>query len=317
MMKTKKLLAFIFSCCTCGVYASDYALRTNDGVEHSLDDLFNENNRADFEQLFQKHDVSGYRDLVLQTQRGVRVRARLYERGHQTLIVLCLGKGAPLEECVHYAEYLVDDYDVLIFEYAWAPLNQLELVRHTVNGYFTHNHEEVIAASRVARALQQRNGYRQIVGLGECYSGFTFSKAQGLRELDGEKLFDKLILDSCLVSLEDYVRSLIIDPVLMYDSLKGGLPKCLKPCTKLLCASLNKPITYLYRDTQGPIEVMRYLPHVTVPILFIRGKNDPSIGWEDFERAWNSVKAPKTAFITPCSIIRIAFSMQDGHFICR
>jgi hypothetical protein len=34
-----------------------------------------------------------------------------------------------------------------------------------------------------------------------------------------------------------------------------------------------------------------------VPILFIRGKNDPSIGWEDFERAWNSVKAPKTAFI--------------------
>jgi hypothetical protein len=281
------------------VLASDYILRANDGAEQSLGDLFNDNNRAYFDQLLQKHDVSNYRDLAIETQRGVRVRGRLYERGHKTLIVLCLGKGAPLEECVHYAEYLVGDYDVLIFEYAWAPLNQWELVRHTVNGYFTHNHEEVIAASRIARALQQRNGYQQIVGLGECYSGFTFSKAQGLREIEGEKLFDKLILDSCLVSLENYVRSLIIDPVLMYDSLKGGLPKYLKPCTKLFCAALNKPINYLYHDDQGPVEVIRYLPHITVPILFIRGTNDPSISWEDFERAWNSVTAPKTAFITP------------------
>ncbi|MFA6263835.1 MAG: hypothetical protein WCW33_05560 [Candidatus Babeliales bacterium] len=299
MMKTKKLLAFIFSCCICSVYASDYVMRTNDGVEHSLDDFFSENNKPYFEQLVQKHDVSGYRDLVLETQRGARVRARLYERGHQTLIVLSLGKGADLTECEHYAEYLIGDYDVLIFEYAWAPLNQWNLVRHTVNGYFMHNHEEVIAASRLARALQQRNGYRQIVGMGECYSAFTCSKAQALRELDGEKLFDKLILDSCLVSLGDYVRSFIVDPVLMYDSLKGGFPNFLKPCTKLLCAAFNRPINCLYRDAQGPIEVTRYLPHITVPILFIRGANDPSISWENFENAWNSARAPKAAFITP------------------
>jgi hypothetical protein len=291
-------------CAVCAYYtaqlhASDYILRDNNGTEHSLDDFFNEDNKPHFEALCQKRAIENHRDLILATQGGAHVRAKLYERGHQTLIVLSLGKGADLTECEHYAEYLIGDYDVLIFEYAWAPLNQWELVRHTVNGFFTHNHEEVIAASRLGRELQRQNGYQQVIGMGECYSAFTCSKAQALRELAGEKLFDKLILDSCLVSLGDYVRSFIVDPVLMYDSLKGGFPNFLKPCTKLLCAALNRPINYLYRDVQGPIDVTRYLPHITVPVLFIRGANDPSISWESFENAWNSARAPKTAFITP------------------
>jgi hypothetical protein len=312
MTQIKKNLIFLFACFIGGAYASDYLIRTHDGAEHSLDHLFNEHQRPIVARAFDacnlyKHEegekhldssdhIIGY-PLMLNTSDGFSFRGRHYYglEQKQTLIVLSLGMGSTFEECEHHAKYLARQYDVLIFQYRWAPLNEKELVRHTVNSFFTDNHEEVIAAARLGRLLK----YEQIIGLGECYSGFMFPKAQALCERKGEKLFDKLILDSGMISLENYVRSMIVDPCLMCKPLTGGIPNCLKPCTKLFCAALTKPVNYLYRDDHGPIEVMRYLPHISVPILFIRGKNDPSISWEDFERAWNSVIAPKTAFITP------------------
>lgn len=236
------------------------------------------------------------------TPRGVKIRSSLYRNNKQSLIVIGLGKGADQKAYGIYIAALSNFYDVLVFEYEWQ-VNKPSLydkIFHLVKTYFTYNHDEVLSVVGYIRNNTDSFKYDQIIGLGECYSGFMFVKAQALAKKNNEKLFDKLILDSVFLSLDMFIAAIIKDPCMSCDPLKGGMPKIIKPLFLIPYWTMYKPIAALLRPHLEGVSMLHYLPDISIPLLYIRGANDPAITDDHFTSLWNSIgSCEKAAFITP------------------
>ncbi len=253
--------------------------------------------------------------LTLKTESGLSFEAYFFDR--KSPRVLILGQGFPGDKLsmVHLARFF-SDYDIITFDYRWNTLLPLLLNGSTwlcPLDTFIYQEEEEICA--VARFLEQRKNYEQKVCLGHCYSNFHFVQAQVNAQKVGKRLFDKLILDSCWLSLYALAESISLDPWLPFNPQDGGAPALIKSI--LAFALVRQPLLMLLKLLVPRVSIEEYLPYLTdTPILFIYGQDDRMVLPSHFEKLWKATKTSKAAFITPHKHSDTAYSCPFYYYIC-
>jgi len=213
--------------------------------------------------------------------------------------VLVIGQGFPgSKEDGLYEAGLFNDYDVILFDYRWKDMLSFMVSFQTafspLNRFFYDEIEEV---KSVVAFLKKKKNYKEIVGLGQCYSNFTFVAAQATGK---EALFDKLILDSCWFSLKAFVKQITLDPWLPGSPQDGGAPKWLKKI--LACCAVREPLLLLSHLIVPNVSIEPYLSTLKItPILFIHGIYDLMVPYKStFQKIWKATSSSKkAAFVTP------------------
>src|SRR3989338_973729 len=142
--------------------------------------------------------------VVLKTHDGYSFSALYFNRGSDTVLVL--GQGFfGVKENMLFEAGLFSKYDIIAFDYRWNELGEFLLnPRHWNTGFLLIKEADEVES--VLDFLQQKKQYKNIVGLGQCYSCFTFIMAQYKRQKHKKLNFTKLILDSCWLSLFDFAK---------------------------------------------------------------------------------------------------------------
>lgn len=272
---------------------SEFVLKTNDPHQEI-------NFSLPLKQVHQKNNPhETIKKILLTTPDGEEIPALFFDRNKDKVIVGGQGFPGPKEE-MKWTTRLFHDYDVIIFDYRWHKMPRfimrLSTLLHPVKTLFLQEKQEV---KTVIDYLKKQKKYKEVIGLGECYSNFTFAAAQAEAEEKHETCFTKLILDSCWHNSRDWVEQISLDPWLPFSPQTGGTPTWLQ-------SFLHKPfvhwaITRILNLITPRLSVEPYLNKVTVPLLFIHGKNDKLVPLDPvFKKVWALTKTTeKAVFITP------------------
>ncbi len=172
--------------------------------------------------------------------------------------------------------------------------------------------------ANVVNHFKNLKKYDQVVGIGECYSAFTFVISQSVEQRNGRVLFDKLILDSCWYSLNGFLDQLILDPWLTVDPQDGGASKFVKKIVKN--TGLYFAASALLRQITPDFCIKKYLSNLkNVPVLFIHGRKDKLIPvHKEFDKVWNSAKhVQKAAIFTPFCHVESSRKMGSYAHLCE
>ncbi len=236
--------------------------------------------------------------LSIKTNIGKKIPVLFFDRGKNKAIVI--GQGFPgKKEDAKYKAQVLDDYDILSFDYSWEKifsfLLQPSTLCHPWKKFFW---EEKKVVHAVVNFLKKKKDYKEIVGLGECYSNFTFALAQIEAEGKKEKLFTKLIFDSCWHNSRDFIEEISLDPWLPFSPQHGGAPELLK---KILHSPLfHYPISLLLDLLTPNISTEPYLKKISIPLLFIHGTNDKMVPYKKvFKKIWQIPTGQKALLLTP------------------
>jgi hypothetical protein len=236
--------------------------------------------------------------VTLKTSTGVEFSALFFNRQSDTVLILGQGFPGGKESMLSFAK-LFPDYDVIVFDYRWKDLgyalNPLNLL-YPLKRWVYNAREEVEA---VLAFLENYKHYRQKIGLAECYSTFLFVLAQAQAQRENRKAFDKLILDSCALSLLKFAERISIDPLLPISPRVGGTPEAIQAF--LRSRAIRSVMLKLLHALMPQVTVEGYLAEISnVPLLFIHAQNDLMVPLEHFDQIWSAVQhTPKVALITP------------------
>lgn len=241
-------------------------------------------------------EPGSYEENVTEFSLG-KIPVIFFDRGKEEAIVVGEGFPGRKEWGIRKAQ-LFHNYDVILFDYSWHNMRDFLLrystIRHPFDAFFFNEKETVLA---VTNYLKQYKNYREIIGLCECYSNFTFVLAQAEAEVD-EKPFTKLILDSCWHNSRDWLESISFDPWLPCNPQHGGAPKWLQSILRNSC--LHWSIAKLLDCLTPNISIAPPLKKIDNPVLFIHGRNDKFVPIDSvFEKIWDATETEKTLFITP------------------
>lgn len=217
--------------------------------------------------------------VLLKTSDGYEFPAIFFDRGKDKVVVY--GQGFPgSKEAMLPEASLFDECDAIIFDYRWYDLRDFLL---TASHWFPlgasligKESEEVIT---VLHFLQSKKKYKEIIGLGQCYSCYTFLRAQYIQEKrPGSVCFSKLILDSCWPSLFKFTKSLQYDPMLSINPQDGGTYEVIK--SLLALPGVSHLISGLLYIGLPNISLGKYLTQVRCQKLFLHGSDDLLIPYE-------------------------------------
>ncbi len=216
-----------------------------------------------------------------------------YTQGDSSyVIVISLGEGVRSKLWPLYLSALSSHYNIVAFEFTSSQASWCNVTCHPFKTFFDRSYLDVIT---VAHFVREYFKDKQVIGLGICYGAFILAQAQALSK---KRLFDKLIFDSCFLSVASCVESFIKDPMLCCDSIRGGCPQFLK-CI-LSSRIIYKPIVTGIACCMPEISVLPYLSDLKEsPVLFIRGQQDPMVLPEHFDAMWEAVTSPKAVYLTP------------------
>ncbi len=239
---------------------------------------------------YKSPDISEIQDLLLTTEDDVEFEATLFDRGSDTLIVL--GQGFPGgKESMYGYKKKFTTYDLIAFDYRWNNIisysaNPKTLI-HPINRLVLDSTKEIEAVLEFA----QDSGYKKIIALGNCYSNFLFASLANR--------FDKIILDSCWLSVNAFAESIIEDPLIPIWPQDGGTPECLKKILKT--RFVKTPLMFLLNFILPKLSIEDHLKKIeATPVLFIYGQKDLMVSKTHFETIWNSTSSPnKFVFVTP------------------
>jgi pimeloyl-ACP methyl ester carboxylesterase len=216
-----------------------------------------------------------------------------FNRDSDTLILVGPGFTNCKEKMAPFAHMFLD-YDVAILNFRGHghsdnfkinPLYHLTGIDSNVKlGASEEN--DVFA---VINNLQHKKTYKKIIGLGICFGAFIFVKAQAIAQEKNEKLFDKLILDGCWLSLDATKEKIFKDPYLIISPQKGGAPSFLKKIfgNEKFKQNLEWSIEKLFDIKFAHINLKKYLKQINIPTLFFYGKHDLMIRRDEFNKIWN------------------------------
>ncbi len=228
--------------------------------------------------------------------------ALFVDRGSDKAIMLGQGFHARKEYLLPFLK-LFEGYDLLFFDYKghrelmWTYLHNR---RNTLTTYFIEPQKEVRA---LGAFLRNRKKYTSVIGLGMCYSGLIFCGAQAASERDGKMLFDKLILDSTIHSMQEVAFQVFKDPLLCCNHKTGGAPKFVQwmlstTPVRFLAGALGW--IFLGQQFSG-ITITEYLKHIHVPILFICAGDDKFIASDVPMRMYEAAQKDSCCMISfPC-----------------
>lgn len=229
----------------------------------------------------------------------VDVNFTWYQNDKDALVILALGKGGLLKDKLPFVRELTKHADVIIFDYEWqnpAPLlTRMARIPTPIKRYFTDNYKEIQTIVTWIRTVQRKKQYKSIVGHGECYSTYTLAQAEALKA-PGSIVFDKLVLDSPIISARSSVKEILKNPGLCCDPLTGKFPALLKSFFALFAPCTNRIVDFCSNE----YSVLEYVEKVTIPVLFIRGQHDPMVTSTDFFKMFGHLASEqKAVFMTP------------------
>lgn len=244
-------------------------------------------------------------EKTVQTKDKKNINFSFFNRNSDTLVLVGPGFTNSKEKMAPFAHMFLE-YDVAILNFRghghsnnfrWNPLYHLTGVDHGIQlGASEEN--DVFA---VIENLKKEKKYKKVIGLGICFGAFAFAKAQAMAERAEIKLFDKLILDGCWLSLDATKNKILNDPYLIVSPQKGGAPNFLRKIfqNKKVSNSLEWCIEKLCNIKFAHVNLEKYLKRISVPTLLFYGKDDLMIKRNEFEEIWNHLKTDeKVAIIT-------------------
>ncbi len=254
------------------------------------------------------HLINGGQIETVTTEDDEELECAYFDRGSDKLLIVGAGFTNAREIMTPFVA-MFEKYDIVIFDYrghgykekSWLKPWTWEMPRFKVDNRKVKlgavEEKDVFA---VVDHFKNTKEYTKINGLGICYSTLIFVKAQSIKENQNKKLFDKLILDGCWLSIENFTDKLMVDPKLLFKPQTGGWSD-----KWVVKQSWFKPLMYKLRNyLAGGIptntEMLDYLPEIrNTPILLWYGKDDLTITREEFETILSSIKTePTTAIIT-------------------
>ena len=244
-----------------------------------------------------------HQELIAQTSDNKTIEFSYFNRGSDTLILIGPGFTNSKEKMVPFVHMFLD-YDIAILnfrghghsEWRFSPLYHLTGIDSNIQlGASEEN--DVFA---VIETLTKNKKYKKIIGLGICFGAFIFVKAEAIAKEKNLKLFDKLILDGCWLSLDLAKEKIFNDPYLIISPQHGGAPDYLKYIfqNKVFKNSLEWCVESACSIKFAHISLEKYLKEIKIPVLIFQGKNDLMISRSEFEEIWNNLETEKIAIIT-------------------
>lgn len=302
MQKASLFLCLILSNVFLAVTSSDYALRISiSGQDHTqpIDKTFIKTLPPAKKSAFKVEP------LTLCTNSGIKFPAIFVD--NKSKYVLVLGQAFPgsKESMKAFIQYLGSEFDYIIFDYRWVRMFKFvcafSTVIHPFQKFLGEEQEEVFAVVDFLHSKENERQikYKEIVALGECYSDFVFVKAQALAQQQGRPFFTRLILDSCWLSLKDFVNNICFDPCLPCSPQEGGSPMFIKKFLAL--KYVHETISAVACFLTPQVSIEPYLSQLkNTPTLFIRGQSDLMVSNENFEKIWQATASDqKVALFTP------------------
>lgn len=254
-----------------------------------------------------KHEFekdSTHSEETIKTEDGHSISYSYFNRNSDTVIIIGPGFTNNKEKMAPFV-HMFAKYDIVLLnfrghghssEIELSPLYKFMGIR--TNTTLGATEEKDVFA--VIQKLKKEKEYKQVIGLGICYGAFILAKTEGVAQASGLKAFDKLILDGCWLSLNNFINKIYDDPKLIVNPQTGGAPNWLKnlfkkDTTRCVCGWALKKIL----DFNNNIDIRDYLKHITIPTMLFYGKDDLTISRNDFEQIYNSINSTqKCAIIT-------------------
>lgn len=227
----------------------------------------------------------------------VKIDCTYFDRGSDTLIVVAEGFTNSRE---HMSPFITmyPDKDIVLFDFRGHGANGAGLLNFakTVAGIDTSKVRLGLEEDKDVRAVvngfkkykTQCTGtpYKQVIGLGLCYGAFVTAKAQAMH-----KVFDKIILDGCWLSLPLFVEKIRADLQTINNPQTGGWANHWFWSNTFVRGAAEAFVRYIlglkYTHNISFLEFADKL--ADTPILFIQGKDDYMIRREEFAQVWNAV----------------------------
>ena len=239
-----------------------------------------------------------------------------FNRGKKKLVIIGAGFGNEKEMVAPLIPLFMENHDIVIFDqlghgygkkrFSIARKSLEILLRNqfpTICCKETKlgNHEDA-DVFKVVSFFRKQKQYDEIHGICFCFSGLVFTKAAARAEQVGIKLFDKLILDSCLLSPQSAIDQVVHDPKLMFSPQRGGWENKTIVKNKRFKKWLRKRLQKVFKNAGdiSNLNTANYIKHLKdTHILFFHSQTDLMVPYKDFEKIWNAATTPyKTAIIT-------------------
>ena len=224
-----------------------------------------------------------------------------FDNNSDTIVVLGQSLPASKESMLGHA-YLFN-CDVIMFDHRWHQSYGTFLLKALASGWPTQRilHDEEQEVRAVLGFIRTLKKYKRVIGLGECYSTYLFAKVQADEtRAHRQGPFTHLILDSPWHSLRSFAESICNDPLLPLSPGKGGAPKVLKAVTS--CPPVKQMILATTFAFLNDVCIEQHLAALTIPVLFIYGRNDLFVPQDHFNRIWEATpQGLRAALFTPYS----------------
>ncbi len=166
------------------------------------------------------------RKVYFRTDDGLSIEGYFFDRHAKRALIVGQGCHAVKEKLLPFLK-LFPDYDILFLDYRWLQWQKtwcsfLAIIGNTLEKYLISPQLDATAA---VTFLRTQKHYESVSGLGICYSGMIFCGAQerSLRER-GVRLFDSIIIDCSMYSMEALAETVCADPLLIKNHREGGTP---------------------------------------------------------------------------------------------
>ncbi|MFH1644163.1 MAG: hypothetical protein ABIA74_03240 [bacterium] len=246
--------------------------------------------------------------LTVQTEDGLTLPCLYFDRGKENLVVMGHGLADVSYKMILYAE-IFHDCDVLIIGFrghslaAWYELRPWKrFFNIDFNCKFGEKEQlDVFAAVEKVKELKK---YENIIGFGPCYGAFVLAKAQGIKEANNEKLFDKLILYESWPNGKAFIEKYAKDPGIAINHQKHSYCANLTLCKNGHLKKLFLWIIQTFFEINcDKLNLVPYLQNIkNTPVLLLHATNDIIVSNEEFEVVFNSLATQnKQAVFFPCT----------------
>lgn len=263
--------------------------------------------------------LPGFSEHLLSTPYG-EIPVSFFNRNSDKVVFCGQGFQHSQRYCYPLAD-LYSNFDVVTFDYQWnnwhflcSPFTFISPIRRLL----LNRHQEV---SAVVNYFKSKKDYQVIAGHTICYSVYPFLRAQQEAQGGGERLFDKLILDSPFSSLDEICKKLIEDPYLCWEPQVNHTATWFKKALRCLCISQGiGSLMKKYVECAGGSSTAIMSEIQNTPTLFIHSmKNDVLVPPCEFDKLWQATPPScRYAYLTPFAHVKHMTNNRGFYrFICE
>lgn len=225
-----------------------------------------------------------FEDIALKTKDGLTIKAWFVPTNSNKAVIIAHGLGANKSNFIGTVGMWHQlGFNVLIFDFRGHGGSD----GHTVSFGYKERFD-------VMAALDYLVGEKKFLSQNIWGYGVSFGAAAMIIAEDETKMFRALIIDSSFASLDTMADTIV-------EGEKIVPPFCRKLVKELGLFFVKLDLGFDIRE-HSPGRIVGKLSGV--PILFIHGKGDPLIPWQQTQRLYENTKEPK----------QVIFLDTEGHF---